>query len=66
MKFVDNHHYFNWCALLERLWRSRVAKNPKTQRAEESLAKFHAQHPDNVVSLAKLRIARGLRTARRT
>lgn len=64
MKFVDNHHFFNWCTLIERMWRARVAKNPKTKRAEESLQRFHAQQPEKVVNLAKLRIARGLRDRR--
>jgi hypothetical protein len=64
MKFVDNHHFFNWCSLIEKMWRTRVAKNPKTQRAEESLAKFHAKYPSNVVNLTTLRIARGLRDRR--
>lgn len=66
MKFftwVNNHHYFDWCSLMERIWRARVAKNPKTARAERSLAQFHAQHPEHVVNLAQWRINRARRRA---
>lgn len=60
MRFIDNHHFFDWAKLIERIWRARIAKNPKTQRAEESLRKFHAQEP---INLAKRRIERARRRA---
>lgn len=55
-------HYANWahyeesCALVEKVWRARVALSPKAKRAEKSLTKFHVQ--TNVVNLAKRRIDR--------
>jgi hypothetical protein len=61
--WVNNHHYFDWCALMERIWRARIAKNPKSARAERSLSEFHRQYPDHVVNLAQWRINRERRRA---
>jgi hypothetical protein len=61
--WVDNHHYFDFCTLMERVWRARVAKNPKTARAERSLAEFHRQYPEHVVNLAQWRLQRARRVA---
>jgi hypothetical protein len=63
MKFINNHHYFDWCALIENIWRSRVAKNPKTAKANKSVAEFHRLNPDHVVNLAQWRINRARRQA---
>lgn len=63
MRFINNHHYFDWCALFERTWRARVAKNPKTAKAERSLAEFHKQNPGHVVNLAQWRLNRARRRA---
>lgn len=61
MRFIDNHHFFDWCKLLDGAWRARIAMSPKGKRAEESLAKFHAQNPSPVVNLAQWRINRARR-----
>jgi hypothetical protein len=61
--WVNNHHFFDWCALMERTWRARVARNPKTAKAERSLAEFHRRYPDNTVNLAQWRLNRARRRA---
>ena len=65
MKFADNHHYFDWCALTEKLWRQRVNANKKTWAVNEKLAVWHAKNPDGeVINLAKWRIQRGQKATR--
>lgn len=59
--FANLAHYFEWCSLLEKQWRVRVRINPKTAKAERSLAVFHAKYPSHVVSLAQWRINRARR-----
>lgn len=63
MRFINNHHFFDWCKLLDGVWRARIAMNPKGKRAEESLAKFHARNPGPVVNLAAWRLRRARRQA---
>lgn len=63
MRFIDNHHFFDFCKLLDGVWRARIAMSPKGKRAEESLAKFHAQNPAPVVNLAQWRMNRARRRA---
>lgn len=63
MRFIDNHHFFDWCKLLDGAWRARIAMSPKGKRAEESLARFHAQNPGPVVNLAQRRLNRARRRA---
>jgi hypothetical protein len=62
--FADLAHYFEWCRLIEKQWRARVRVNPKTAKAERSLAKFHASYPSHVVNLAQWRIERARRQRR--
>lgn len=66
MRFADLHHYFDWCLAIEKAWRARVRINPKTAKAERSLAAFHARYPDHAVNLAQWRINRARRCERRT
>lgn len=61
--FADIAHYFEWCRLLEKQWRARVARNPKSAKAERSLAEFHRQNPEHVINLAQWRIQRARRKA---
>lgn len=63
INWLDNHHYFDWCKLLDGAWRARIAMSPKGKRAEESVAKFHAQNPGAVVNLAQWRLNRARRRA---
>jgi hypothetical protein len=54
--FADIAHYFEWCRLVEKQWRARIRTNPKTAKAERSLAEFHASYPAHVVNLAQWRL----------
>jgi hypothetical protein len=64
MNFTDNSHYFDWCGLVEKLWRQRVEANPKTKDVNEKLATWHAKNPDPVViNLAQRRLERARRQA---
>jgi hypothetical protein len=49
---------FRFDALIERIWRARVRKNPKEAKAQRSVAAFHKANPDNVTSLREWRMRR--------
>lgn len=67
MSFLNNHHFFDWCRLFDEQWRARIAMSWKGKRAEESVAKFHADNPGHppIVNMAKWRIDRARRDAAR-
>jgi hypothetical protein len=52
MPFIPEQFRFD--ALIERIWRARVRKNPKEAKAQRSLAAFHKKYP-TVISLAEYR-----------
>jgi hypothetical protein len=61
--FLDNHHYFDWCSLLVKLWQKKVQANPKTKAVNEKLDLWHRQNPSDgpVVNLAAVRMERARR-----
>lgn len=66
MNFFNNHHFFDWCRLFDEQWRARIAMSWKGKRAEQSVARFHAQNPGHpVMNMAKWRIDRARRDAAR-
>ena len=63
MRFIDNHHFFDWCSLFQKMWSNRVQKNPKTRAVNEKLDLWHRQNPSEgpIVNLAAWRIRRAQR-----
>jgi hypothetical protein len=62
--FANLHHYFDWCALVEKQWRAKVNINPKTNKVNNKLREWHRKNPDGqVVNLAQRRIQRGQKAA---
>jgi hypothetical protein len=79
VRFADIAHFFEWCRLTEKQWRARIASSAKGKRAADSLARWHAENPDEpalpaetlgritkerrVISLAAVRTERARRQA---